>query len=105
MSVLHADCGMDDSRHEPRARNRDVGLTRLRRATRVTVFGATALAGAFAGLAASSNPGHKAGAAAATTTQAQTRTQAKTQAQTQQQVPTPAPTTTAAPPVAVTGTS
>ena len=100
---------MDDSRHEPRTRSRDVGLARLRRATRVTVLGATALAGAFAGLAALSTPGHKAHAAAATTTQAQTQTQvetpAKTQAQTQTPVTTPAPTTTAAPPVAVTGTS
>lgn len=106
---------MNDSRHEPRARSRDVGLARLRRATRVTVFGATALAGAFAGLAAHSAPGHKARTAAATTTQpttraqAQTRTQvetqATTQAQAQKQVTTSAPTTTAAAPVAVTGTS
>jgi hypothetical protein len=109
MRVPHAYCGMDDSRHEPRVRNRDVGLARLRRATRVTLFGATALAGAFAGLAARSTPGHEAGAAAATTTQAQTRTQTETQSTTQapaqKQVATPPPTTTAAPPVAVTGTS
>lgn len=98
---------MNDSHHERRARSRDDGLARLRRATRVTFFGATALAGAFAGLAAHSVPGHKARAAAATTaqvtTRAQIRTQVETQAQTQSQVTPPAP--TPAPPVAVTGTS
>jgi hypothetical protein len=98
---------MNHSHHEPRARNRDDGLARLRRATRVAFFGATALAGAFAGLAAHSAPGHKARAAAATTAQVRTRTQARTQvetqAQTQPQVTAPAP--TPVPPVAVTGTS
>ena len=41
------------------ARARDAGLARLRRSTRRLVLGATALAGAFAGLAAHSRPGHK----------------------------------------------
>ena len=115
MSVLHAGCGMNHSRHDPRARTRDAGLARLRRATRVTFFGATALAGAFAGLAAHSAPGHKARAAATTTaltpTQATTQTATQTKTKTQVQAPTRAQTTTSAPaptpvaPVAVTGTS
>ena len=56
---------MDDSRSDQRARVRDLGLARLRRSTRLSIVGATALAGAFAGAAAHSNPGHKAPAAAA----------------------------------------
>ena len=113
MRLLQSASGMSDLSHQPRARSRDAGLARLRRATRITFFGATALAGAFAGLAAHSVPGHKARTAAATTarvtTRAQIRTQAETQAQpqpqaqTQPQVTAPAPTPVA--PVAVSGTS
>jgi len=44
---------------DPRAR--DAALRRLRRLTAATVAGATALAGVFAGLAASSLPGRKGG--------------------------------------------
>lgn len=55
----------EDFRPDPRARARDHGLARLRRTTRISIFGATALAGAFAGVAAHSSPGHKARAAAA----------------------------------------
>jgi hypothetical protein len=44
---------------DPRAR--DAALLRLRRLTAATVAGATALAGVFAGLAASSLPGRKGG--------------------------------------------
>jgi hypothetical protein len=55
---------MQESRDQ-RARVRDLGLARLRRTTRLSILGATALAGAFAGAAAHSNPGHKAPAAAA----------------------------------------
>jgi len=113
MSARHADGGMNHSRHDPRARTRDVGLARLRRVTRVIFFGATALAGAFAGLAANSASGHKASAAPTTTAQTssqattQTQTQTKTQAQapTRAQTTTSAPTPTPVPPVAVTGTS
>ena len=43
---------MQDFSPDPRARARDAGLARLRRATRFSIFGATALAGAFAGVAA-----------------------------------------------------
>ena len=106
---------MNHSRHDPRARTRDVGLARLRRVTRVTFFGATALAGAFAGLAANSASGHKASAAPTTTaqtssqattqTQTQTKTKTQVQAPTRAQTTTSAPTPTPVPPVAVTGTS
>jgi len=47
---------------DPRAR--DAALRRLRRLTAATVAGATALAGVFAGLAASSLPGRKGGGVA-----------------------------------------
>jgi hypothetical protein len=57
---------------EPPAR--DAGLARLRRATRFVVFGATALAGAFAGLAAHSAPGHKSRSVAVRTTTRTVRT-------------------------------
>ena len=49
---------------------RDAGLARLRRATRVSILGATALAGAFAGVAAHSSPGHKSRPAATPTKRA-----------------------------------
>jgi hypothetical protein len=56
---------MDESRSDEPSRVRDLGVARLRRSTRLSIVGATALAGAFAGAAAHSNPGHKAPAAAA----------------------------------------
>jgi hypothetical protein len=67
---------MERLRTEPRARARDAGIARLKRATRITIFGATALAGAFAALAAHSAPGHK----AATTVTSARRTAKQTQA-------------------------
>ncbi|MGZ4256785.1 MAG: hypothetical protein ACXVRE_03375 [Gaiellaceae bacterium] len=86
--------------HEPSAR--DAGVARLRRATRVVIFGATALAGAFAGLAAHSAPGHKSRSVAVRTTTRTVRT--TTQAATTAEAPAATtsgdatPTTTATPP-------
>lgn len=102
-----------------RVQARDAGLTRLRRATRVTIFGATALAGAFAALAAHSAPGHQAAARAtptrhavkrmrpATSTLAATRAASDDQQQAPSQPATPAvaPALTKVAPVAVTGGS
>ncbi len=99
-------------RHEPSARARDAGVARLRRATRFVVFGATALAGAFAGLAAHSAPGHKSRSVAVRTTTrtVRTTTQAATTAPattSDDAVPTttatPPPVTTSVAPVATTG--
>lgn len=113
---------MQDFRPDPRARARDHGLARLRRATRLSIFGATALAGAFAGVVAHSAPGHKARAAAApaakrrvpktivrqpapvTDDGAATTTQAPAAAPAPAPPPPPPVTTTVAP-VATTGTS
>ena len=105
---------MDDSRSDQRARARDLGLARLRRSTRLSIVGATALAGAFAGAAAHSNPGHKAPAAAARQRTQKATAQASppvTQAPTPEtETPPPAtapapppPVVTTAPPVATTG--
>jgi uncharacterized membrane protein len=58
---------MSELHPEPPARARDAGLVRLKHATRAVLFGATALVGAVAGLAAHSFPGHKARAAVVTT--------------------------------------
>jgi hypothetical protein len=103
---------------EPLARARDAGLERLKRTTRVTVVGATALAGGVAALAAHSFPGHKANAATAVSTNRTVRSskprqsvqptapsdeQAPAPAQTPPAAPVPAPTTS--PPVATSGTS
>ena len=100
---------------EPRARARDHGLARLRRATRFSIFGATALAGAFTGVVAHSNPGHKAPAAAATkrrTTETTVQRPAPLVPVQPAAAPTPPaaargprapPVTTTAPPVATTG--
>jgi ABC-type phosphate transport system substrate-binding protein len=88
---------MQDVRHESRAR--DAGLARLRRTTRVSIFGAAALAGAFAGVAAHSSSGH---AAAATTPTAKTTTATK---HTESGSTAPAPVPTSEPPVATSGTS
>lgn len=110
---------MESPRTELRARARDAGVARLRRATRVTIFGATALAGAVAALAAHSAPGHKAATTvtsaqrpvrqtqARTSTRAATRAQSNDQAQVQSQATTPAvtPEPTRVAPVAVTGGS
>jgi hypothetical protein len=104
---------MDDPRQHPRSRARDAGLARLRRATRVVLLGATALAGAFAGLAAHSVPGHKAGSAAARTTTRVRTVRVTTQAQTTTRgttttvapAPPPAPTTTTVAPVVTSGGS
>ncbi len=108
---------MERTRIEPRTRARDAGLARLKRATRVTIFGATALAGAFAALAAHSAPGHKAPTAVTSakravrqtpavpsrtqTTRAQSDDGSRVQSQTTTPAVTPAPTSVA--PVAVTG--
>jgi hypothetical protein len=108
---------VDDLRGDARSRARDAGLARLRRTTRVTVFGATALAGVFAGVAASSNPGHKAPAAASSrvTTTRRLAPTPRPRAQTETTVPAPAnapappppppppPVTATAPPVVVSG--
>lgn len=113
---------MQEFRPDPRARTRDLGLARLRRTTRYSIFGATVLAGGFAGLAAHANPGHKAPAAAAAVPR---RRPAKTTVRpapaapvqtTETETPTPAPppppapvapapapVTTSAPPVVTTG--
>jgi hypothetical protein len=102
---------VDELRGDARSRARDAGLARLRRTTRVTIFGATALAGVFAGVAASSNPGHKAPAAAgprATTTRRLVPAP-QPPAQTETAIPStapaapPPPVTTSVPPVAVSG--
>ena len=101
---------MNREPHQPSAR--DAGVARLRRATRMILFGATALAGAFAGLAAHSAPGHKSRSAAVrtttrtvrTTTQSATITQsATTAAPTTTTVAPPPPVTTTVAPVATTG--
>lgn len=110
---------MESPRTEPRARARDAGVARLRRATRVMIFGATALAGAVAALAAHSAPGHKAAttvpsarravrhtearASTRTATQAQSDDQAQVQSQATTPAVTPEPTYVA--PVATTGGS
>jgi hypothetical protein len=79
-----------------RSRARDAALVRLRRSTRVVLFGATALAGAFAGLAAHAAPGHHKAALRTTTRTVRTTTQTPTtSAPTDDQ---PAPTTVAPPP-------
>jgi hypothetical protein len=113
---------MQDFRPDPRVRTRDTGLARLRRATRFSIFGATALAGAFAGVAAHSSPGHKSHAVAAPAARRGTAKSAVRRgrpvrhlapAQTQAATPTPAPAaapptapvTTTVAPVATTGTS
>jgi hypothetical protein len=99
---------MNGPRHEPATRARDAGVARLRRATRFLVFGATALAGAFAGLAAHSAPGHKSRSVAVRTTTRTVRT--TTQAAPTTVAPaaptttvTPPPVTTTVAPVATTG--
>jgi hypothetical protein len=79
----------------------------LKRATRVVLFGATALAGAFAGLAAHSLPGHKS-AVRTTTRTVRTTTRATTTSaitQTPAPAPPPPPVTTQVAPVATTGVS
>jgi hypothetical protein len=89
--------------YEPSAR--DAGVARLRRATRFIVFGATALAGAFAGLAAHSAPGHKSRSVAVRTTTRTVRatTQSATTSAPATTTATPPPVTTAVAPVATTG--
>lgn len=112
---------MQEFRPDPRARTRDLGLARLRRSTRYSIFGATVLAGGFAGLAAHANPGHKAPAAAAAAPRSRpAKTSARPSAPvapvqaTETETPTPAPppppapaapapVTTSAPPVVTTG--
>lgn len=90
---------MDQPDRNPRARARDEGLARLKRATRVVLLGATALVGAVAGLAAHSFPGHKARAAAV-----ETRTVRETTPAHRQVATTAAPpVVTTAPPVVVSG--
>jgi hypothetical protein len=106
---------MQESR-DPRARVRDLGLARLRRTTRLSILGATALAGAFAGAAAYSNPGHKAPAAAARAARRRAPTVTAPRPAPAAQVPTteeptpaaappppPPPVAATAPPVASTG--
>ena len=116
---------MQDFRPDPRARARDAGLARLRRTTRFSIFGATALAGAFAGVAAHSSPGHKSHAVAApaprrkaaktvirrtpvshvTPVQPVAPAQTTAPAPPPPPAPPPAPVTTTVAPVATTGTS
>jgi hypothetical protein len=111
---------MQDFSPDPRARARDAGLARLRRATRFSIFGATALAGAFAGVAAHSSPGHKSHAVAAPAAKGGTAKSAvrrarpvrhptpapeQAQATAPAPAPPPAPVTTTVAPVATTGTS
>lgn len=89
--------------HAPRVRARNAGLARLRRATRVTIVGATALAGAFAALAAHSFPGHRTGAAVAARRTTRTQaTQNGTESDDQAQTQVTASTTAVAPPAATT---
>jgi serine/threonine-protein kinase len=97
--------GMHRARHEPAAR--DAGVARLRRATRFVVFGATALAGAFAGLAAHSAPGQKSRSVAVRTTTRTVRTTTQAPTTTEEPATTPtttyvAPATTATPPPVTT---
>ena len=94
---------MHRTRHEPASR--DAGVARLRRATRFVVFGATALAGAFAGLAAHSAPGHKSRSVAVRTATrtVRTTTQSATTASPATTTATPPPVTTPVAPVATTG--
>lgn len=99
---------MQNFRPDPRAQARDAGVARLRWATRWSIVGATALAGAFAGVAAHSSPGHKSRRAPV---QRATPVRHVAQAQTRTTVPAPtsdtapAPVTTTVAPVATTGTS
>jgi hypothetical protein len=94
---------MQRTPHEPSTR--DAGVARLRRATRFVVFGATALAGAFAGLAAHSAPGHKSRSVAVRTTTrtVRTTTQSATTSAPATTTATPPPVTTTFAPVATTG--
>jgi hypothetical protein len=105
---------MNESRSDERSRIRDLGVARLRRSTRLSIVGATALAGAFAGAAAHSNPGHKAPAVAARRRTPKTTALAPapvTPAPTTDDgtpppaaaPPPPPPVATTAPPVATTG--
>ena len=95
---------MPDLRPDSSARARDAGVTRLKHATRGMLLAATALAGAFAGLAAHSFAGHKARAAVVRTRTVR-RVVTETQAQRstpQTETQAPQVTTTAAPPPVVT---
>ncbi len=103
--------GVRKASPDNRMRARDAGIARLKRATRVVLFGATALAGAFAGLAAHSLPGHKSAVRTTTRTVRTTTQAAKTSAPaaaaTRASVPAPPPppVTTQVAPVATTGVS
>jgi len=93
-----------------RSHARDAALVRLRRSTRVVLFGATALAGAFAGLAAHSVPGHHKTAARTVTRTVRTTTQAATTddapaTTSVAPAPPPPPVVTQAPPVVASGGS
>ncbi len=103
--------GVRKASPDARTRARDAGLARLKRATRVVLFCATALAGAFAGLAAHSVPGHKS-AVRTTTRTVRTTTEAATTSaraaatsQASAPAPPPPPVTTQVAPVATTGVS
>lgn len=96
---------MHDLRPDHRTRARDLGLARLRRATRFSIFGATALAGAFAGVAAHSNPGHKARAAVVPAAKPRApKTAVQRQAPVTRSQPATAPAPAPAPPAPVTTT-
>jgi type IV secretory pathway VirB10-like protein len=105
--------GVRDRPESDRSRShaRDAALARLKRATRVVLFGATALAGAFAGLAAHSAPGHHKTAARTvtrtirTTTQAATTDDAPATTSAAPAPPPPPPVVTQAPPVVASGGS
>jgi hypothetical protein len=101
---------MESPPRASRSRTRDAGLRRLNRVSKGVLFGATALAGAFAGIAAHSAPGHKARRAVVRTTTrtVRTTTQAATTAApatTETFAPPPPPVTTQVAPVVTTGGS
>jgi type IV secretory pathway VirB10-like protein len=95
--------------HSSPSRARDAALARLKRSTRIVLFSAIALAGAFAGLAARSVPGHHKTAARTVTRTVRTTTQTPTTddapATTAAPAPPPPPVVTQAPPVVSSGGS
>jgi type IV secretory pathway VirB10-like protein len=96
--------------HSSPSRARDAALARLKRSTRIVLFSAIALAGAFAGLAARSVPGHHKTAARTVTRTVRTTTQAATTddapaTTSVAPAPPPPPVVTQAPPVVSSGGS
>jgi hypothetical protein len=90
---------------DSRTSTRDAGIARLKRWSRAILFGATALAGAFAGLAAHST-GHKSAVRTTTRTVRTTTQQATTSEQPSTTIdPAPPPVVTQQPPVVASGGS